>query len=186
VGFGVVRGKFRKHIKGFVHPGSKKFGSMRKLSPFIVREKLPSSLDVMSVLGQTAALRHIRRSTHEKICHWLEGQLFATQATASHSAKSFNSQQNTAARDTKATLAELPQDHQFDYKRRTREEVVRAKKAEANLLKNYRDWLNGQGKNLQIIKKGRLRCDGYEPERGNLIEAKSKTDKCGLGTEEEV
>jgi hypothetical protein len=177
VGFGIVRGKLRTHIHNFKPPGGKKFGSMRKLSPFVVREHLPQSLNVMSVLGQTAALRHVRRSTHEKICRWLERELRIKRATARYRSKSFKSQPNAATESTKAILAKLPQDHQFDYKQRTIEAVRHAKKVEAKLLKDYCDWLNAKGKNLQTITDGRLRCDGYESERGNLIEAKSKVER---------
>jgi len=69
VGFGIVRGELKTRLRGFKPPGGKKLGAMWKLSPFIPKEHLPRSLDVMSVLGQTAALRHIRRSTHGKICN---------------------------------------------------------------------------------------------------------------------
>jgi hypothetical protein len=172
VGFGVVLGKFKRHIKNFVPPGGKKF-SMRELSPFLVREQLPPSLNVMSILGQTAALRHIRRSTHEKICSWLERQLSIPRNDSLRN----KTTQRPSNLTTQTILAKMPADSQLEYKFKTRKSITRAKRLEAELLKDYCDWLAGQGKALQIEKSGRLRCDGYESDRGNLIEAKSKVER---------
>src|SRR5262249_10773901 len=83
VGFGVVRGKLKTQLLGFKPPGGKKLGSLWKLSPFIPKEHLPGSLNVMNVLGHTFALRKIRRREHTKICHWLERQLNLRQSSAS-------------------------------------------------------------------------------------------------------
>ena len=177
VGFGVVSGKFKKHIKGFKYPAGQKFGSMRTLSPFIVRERLPVSLNVMSVLGQTAALRQIRRSTHQKICKWLERQLLGGKGIVRGSYKTSSDNKHARVTSTRTILAKLPQDNQLEYIRRTRNAISRAKKIEAELVRDYCDWLERGGKTLQIVKAGRLRCDGYEKKRGNLIEAKSKIER---------
>jgi hypothetical protein len=71
----------------------------------------------------------------------------------------------------------MPADNQLEYKFKTRKSIIRAKRLEAELLKDYCDWLEGRGKALRIEKTGRLRCDGYEKKRGNLIEAKSKIER---------
>jgi hypothetical protein len=176
VGFGVVVGKFKRHIKNFVPPDDKKF-SMRELSPFLVREQLPPSLNVMSVLGQTAALRHIRRSTHEKICSWLERQLLSKKNITRGPHRTSVHAKGVRAVSTKAILARMPQDKQLEYITRTRKAVSRTLKLEARLLARYHDWLERQGRTLQTTRTGRLRCDGYEPESGNLIEAKSRAGR---------
>lgn len=174
VGFGVVRGKFQERIKGFVPPRGRKFGSMRKLSPFIVREQLPRFLNVMSVLGQTAALRHIRRSTHEKICSWLERQLSLRRNVPANTSRSRKHASND---NTQTILAKMPENNQLEYKFRTRKSIIRAKKLEAELLKDYKNSLEDKGRSLKIEKTGKLQCDGYEKRRNNLIEAKSKVDR---------
>jgi hypothetical protein len=175
VGFGVVRGKLKNQLPGFKPPG--KFGSLWKLFPFKEKERLPVSLNVMSVLGQTAALRHIRRSTHEKICNWLERQLPGGKDIVRGSDKISIDNKNARVASTRAILAKLPQDNQLEYIRRTRKAISRAKKIEAELVKDYCGWLEARGKTLEIVKTGKLRCDGYEENRGNLIEAKSKVGR---------
>jgi len=53
---------------------------------------------------------------------------------------------------------------------RTTEKVREAKKREAELVKAYQHWLQ---KELKFVDYQGLRCDAYEEERNNLIEAKS-------------
>ncbi|MGB7581710.1 MAG: hypothetical protein WBL85_04595, partial [Sedimentisphaerales bacterium] len=70
-------------------------------------------------------------------------------------------------------LVDLPENHQLDYKVQTKSRITRAKKVEAKLIDSYRDWIKKQDRILLAAKYGTLRCDGYEKERRNLIEAKS-------------
>jgi hypothetical protein len=65
------------------------------------------------------------------------------------------------------------QNAQLDYKIRTRAQVIRAQALEARLVEEYRSWLERQQRTLRSVSYGALRCDGYEQERDNLIEAKS-------------
>src|SRR5262245_14897207 len=62
---------------------------------------------------------------------------------------------------------------QLDYTIRTKRAVKTIKAVEDKLLHGYRDWLKKQHRNLVAAKYQRLRCDGYESQRNNLIEAKS-------------
>ena len=74
-------------------------------------------------------------------------------------------------------LVDLPENHQLDYKIQTKGKRTKAVKFEAKLLGSFKDWLNKQGRELSAAKYGALRCDGYERERGNLIEAKSSASR---------
>jgi hypothetical protein len=69
-------------------------------------------------------------------------------------------------------LVDPPENHQLDYTIQTKSKVTRAKKIEAKLLDDYRNWLNKQDRKLSAAKYGAFRCDGYENGRRNLIEAK--------------
>jgi hypothetical protein len=175
VGFGIVRGKLKTRLRGFKPPGGKKLGSLWKLLPFIPKNHLPHSLDVMSVLGQTGALRYIHRSGHRKICNWLERKLLIKKNIARIPSKPSIRSKSVQSASTKAMLGKMPKDKQLEYMTRTRKAISHAKKLEAELLAKYCNWLEEKGRTLQTIKTGRLRCDGYEPEHGNLIEAKSRT-----------
>jgi hypothetical protein len=175
VGFGIVRGRLKMQLRGFKPPGGKKLGSLWKLSPFIPRKHLPRSLDTMSVLGHTFALRKIRRRDHTKICNWLERQLFSGKDITRSRSKTSIRSKSIQSESTKAMLGKMPQDKQLEYMTRTREAVSRARKLEAELLAKYCNFLEAQGRILITITTGRLRCDGYEHDRGNLIEAKSRT-----------
>lgn len=175
VGFGIVRGKLKTQLRGFKPPAGK-LGSLWKLSPFIPKH-LPRSLDVMSVLRHTFALRKIRRRDHTKICNWLERQLLGRKDIAHNRYKTSIHSKNARVESTKAMLGKMPQDKQLEYMTRTRKAIFHAKKLEAELLVKYCSSLEEQGRTLKTIKTGRLRCDGYEPDRGNLIEAKSKTTR---------
>jgi hypothetical protein len=54
---------------------------------------------------------------------------------------------------------------------------IRAKKIEFRLLEGYRRWLKQQDRKLALASFGKLRCDGYEEGRKNLIEAKASTSR---------
>jgi hypothetical protein len=61
VGFGVVRGNFQRSLKG-VHL-SYKPGSIRRLSPFLARSRVPNGMPLLSVLTWTKALAELRPTT---------------------------------------------------------------------------------------------------------------------------
>lgn len=74
-------------------------------------------------------------------------------------------------------LKTRPRNFQLDYKVGTKKAIHTARNLEAKLVSDYRCWLEEQDKsrNLQRFACGHLECDGFENERGNLIEAKSST-----------
>lgn len=170
VGFGVVDGTFKRSLKGFRPPQS--FGSLRELKPFRPLSEAPPKLRIMDALGQVAALRELRpdgNANHRIICRWLERKL-VQKANASNRRIS-----NLKEEDVR--LADLPSENELEYQVRTRRKVRLAKKTEAKLMSRYREWLENQQRRLFIAKYKNLRCDAYEKERGNLIEAKSSAKR---------
>ncbi len=73
----------------------------------------------------------------------------------------------------KVELLDLPGAHQLDFKVQTKNEVIRAKKIETTLVDADHSWLEQQDRKLSVAKYGGPRCDCYEKDRHNLIEAKA-------------
>jgi hypothetical protein len=71
----------------------------------------------------------------------------------------------------------LPKSNTYGYKVRTRERVTEFRKREKKLLDDYERWLNKRGRHLSELPYGRLKCDAWEKERQNLIEAKGSTSR---------
>lgn len=168
VGFGVVKGKFRRRLKGLIVP--QPFGSLRRLSPFVALSSVPHNIPLASALRHTMALRQLRpwRSKAERIiCEWMERRLQRRRIKKEH--------QPGAVRQLEVLLADLIQNDQLEYQVRNRRTVARAKKREAILLAGYSKWLGNRNRKLHTVKYRNLRCDAYEKERNNLIEAKSST-----------
>jgi hypothetical protein len=167
VGFGVVDGKFETRLKGFKPPQS--FGSLRKLKPFKPWSAAPSNLLITDALGSIAALHKLHPETnpnHKRICKWMERKLAEPWRTRQKNGKRVED----LADDIEVVA--LPDDDQLEYKVRTPRKVLLAKKTETKLLLNYRDWLKNQQRKLFLVKYKNLRCDAYEEDRRNLIEAK--------------
>jgi hypothetical protein len=171
VGFGVVVGKFKTKLKGF--KPQYKFGSLRKLSPFKPRSAAPPKLLIMNALLHTTALRKLDPSenpSHRLICEWMEREL-AGKAGA-------NKLRLHKPETMDAQLASLPHPHELEYTVRTQRKVVLAKKKEDELVSSYRVWLEDQQRKLStMIFIKNLRCDVYEEDRKNLIEAKCSTKR---------
>jgi hypothetical protein len=170
VGFGVVDGTFERSLKGFKPPQS--FGSLRKLRPFKPLTAAPPKLPIMHALGQTTALRKLhpdKNPNHRLICEWMERKL-AEKASA-------NNRRVGNAKKMDAHLANLAHEHELEYEVRTRRKILLAKKTEAELVNRYRQWLEDQQRKLLLVKYKNLRCDAYEEERGNLIEAKCSAER---------
>jgi hypothetical protein len=88
VGFGVVRGEYKKikELKGFRPPkGDSNSGSLRKLRPFVKCGELPNGIPFLDVLPpRGAALRQLhpekygnetKYDAHKKVCDWMEKNL---------------------------------------------------------------------------------------------------------------
>lgn len=72
----------------------------------------------------------------------------------------------------------LRHQHELEYEIRTRGGILRASRAEAQLVNAYHDWVKDQDRELAVATYKGLRCDAFEQKRGNLIEA-----KCSAGRE---
>ena len=59
----------------------------------------------------------------------------------------------------------------------TRDQVREARRREKELLDDYDQWLKKQGRHLSVLRYGRIKCDAWEKERHNLIEAKGTTSR---------
>jgi hypothetical protein len=172
VGFGVVKGSYVKgrdgmRLKGRALPDTP--GSLRRLHPFRARTSAKVSIPLMSALKHTKALAELhpdKDPDQRKICDWIEQVL----------------KRDTRIRGGKGTGGKIKNNDprlvplgsfQEDYVVRTRARVVKAKQVEFKLVDEYSRWLEGQDRKLSRILYGRLRCDGWEQGRQNLIEAKS-------------
>lgn len=179
VGFGVVRGKFKKRLPGVKIP-DERFASLRKLEPFIPQSRAPANLGLIDALGHTMALARLhpnRNKAHARVCKWMERQLAkkGNPTPDKRSDEKITPRQQPDPQDPR--IAAPLGNHQLDYDVRTRRQVIRAQKIEAKLLERYRIWLEQQDRKLQTAKYGKLQCDGFEEKRGNLIEAKSSTSR---------
>lgn len=178
VGFDVVYGKSKTRIKNVKTPQS--FGSFRNLSPFIAQSRAPARMPLIKALRHSTALAQLHPDTntaHERLCKWLDLQLSKKRkkGPGRNSANKTDWKQQPESQDPR--IAASPGNYQLDYKVRTKSQVIRAKKTEAELLQRYRGWLNQQQRKLQTAIYKELQCDGFEEERRNLIEAKSSTSR---------
>lgn len=166
IGFGVVSGKALNRLKSIKAP--KTFKSLRRLRPFRAWSRPPADVPFNKVLRNWRALAKLhpeKVSAHRLVCQWLSRQL---QSGAKDSRRRENRRKpSNAITVTTTTNAQL------DYTVRSKAQVIKAKAIESRLVEQYRLWLERQRRKLQSVTYGALRCDGYEAERRNLIEAKS-------------
>jgi bifunctional DNA-binding transcriptional regulator/antitoxin component of YhaV-PrlF toxin-antitoxin module len=174
VGFGEVHGPFRMSLPGFVAPEKDQWhGSLRLLRPFFPRTEWPKKLKALAALGHTMALRELvpaRSQAEQQVCEWLEQELHRPK-------RPFLSGDLSSKKSLSTELTQLPHDEGLDYKVTTRAQAKRAEKKEAELVQQYDQWLRDQQRTLHVAKYGKLRCDAYEAERQNLIEAKCSTKR---------
>ena len=147
VGFGVVKGKFQKRLRGFVAPEKdRRPGSLRKLSPFIPVTTIPPQLPLIRVLAHTAALRQLNPNTersHKLICDWMIQQL------SDDSVAKENRPASTRPANPNTSLRPLSHKGQLDFTVRTRQMIRVARKAEAELVEEYMRWLEKQRRELK-------------------------------------
>lgn len=177
VGFGIVRGEFKKRLEGVQIP-DEDFASLRKLRPFIPQSRAPAHVGLIGALGHSTALAELHPDTnkaHTRVCKWMERQLAkkGSRVVGGNSTNKTSPNQQPVSQDPH--IAAPPGNHQLDYDVRTKSQVIRAQKIEAKLLQRYRIWLKLQDLNLQTARYKKLQCDGFEEKRRNLIEAKSST-----------
>jgi hypothetical protein len=179
VGFGVVRGKFKRSIKGVETPTS--FGSARTLRPFIPMSGAPHPIRLIEALGHSRALAQLHpdrsdtyyKKTHAMVRHWMEQML--SRNTEKEPPIKADREERATPKD--ARIAAPPRNYQLDYNVRTESQRIRAIKREAVLLQRYSQWLDKQGRKLPTTKHGRLQCDGFEEGTRNLIEAKGESSR---------
>lgn len=165
VGFGIVRGKYRKKApRRTPVPDGGTFGSLRNLSSFIdmTGHRLPAGIAFIKAFRQTKAMAQIYPKNdiaHERICEWMDSKLPADKAL-----------RNTRGQVRSVALSRNPQ---MDYSVRKKAEVIKAEMKEAHLVKDYGKWLERKGRELSRLWYRRLQCDAFEKGRKNLIEAKS-------------
>jgi hypothetical protein len=131
----------------------------------------PKKLNMISALGQIAALHELhpdKRKSDKQLCKWMERRLGARRQLRSVGRGRGDRHRQSAG----IKLAKLPHYDELEFQVRTKKAVLLGKQREAVLLAEYQEWLGRQGRKLQIAKYKRLRCDAFEHERNNLIEAK--------------
>jgi hypothetical protein len=182
VGFGVVRGKFKTSITYPKPPEG--FGSLRILRPFIALSGPVPGIPFIRVLLHTKALAQLHpadpnRPAHKKVTDWLDKKL-NTDKRRRIDRPSRRKHKNTG----NSTLGIRPRPlgkFKEDFFIRSRPEVTRARQRESKLITDYSEWLERQDRKLlTVLYGGRLRCDGWEKARRNLIEAKSSNKRENL------
>lgn len=173
VGFGIVAGRYRKKIRGFSPPsGAAWGGSIRRLSPFVIRE-LPTKLNLIRCLHHTAALRKLNPESnrdHQVVCRWLQDQLANGSALQ-------RQQFCLPVGGSGTSLRPISRGNELEYTVRNQETIKRARRREQQLVTAYEKWLCQRGRSIQVARYERLECDAYEPARRHLIEAKSSSSR---------
>jgi hypothetical protein len=170
-GFGVVQGSYRKRISGKTAPDT--FGSCRMLKPFVSLVGVNPKVPIGPAITQTTALAELHEwnSDHKRICDWMDQQIQGAHGQTHRKIVTPKDKPGTTETDAAGN-------YQLDYLVRTSQQVKRAIKKEERLMQRYREWLSKSHKTLPILNYGRkLRCDGYEVVRRNLIEAKSSAKR---------
>jgi hypothetical protein len=163
-GVGVVIGRFEGYRKSLNTP--QEYGSRRRLRPFTSIPKVPRNIPIMSALGHTKALRQLhpeRSEDQRRVCDWLL-KLLSLREPTEH--------EKVHRPDVETIIRKLRLGTELEYKVQRHEGVAKAKRKEALLVIAYQNWLARQSRVLDLASYGRLRCDGYEKNRNNLIEAK--------------
>jgi hypothetical protein len=189
VGFGIVdgdavRGKVRAngkwYLKGDEAPGH--IGSFRRLSPFVLADRPPKWPRIIEALKHTTALAELHpdsRPTHRLVCEWMDRLLARRGGTGSAGGKSrLTGASENPAEDVE--LAGLQKNNDHGYKYRSKRQIVKAQKKEADLVKRYRDWIwkkYGRDLNRFKIGAGWLVCDCFDREPRNLVEAKASISR---------
>jgi hypothetical protein len=147
------------------------FGSNWALRPFRPLSRVMNGIPFMDGLRQNMALAQLhpdRDLKQKQICEWMWQKLTAESARL----ETMKDQDRLDPR-----LEELQHQDESEYKVRGKSEVATATRDEAKLINEYINWLERQGRKLHIAKYGTLRCDAFEEDRNNLIEAKRSSKR---------
>lgn len=162
VGLGIVRGKTHKETDNYREIYDEGPVYVRELSPFILLHKAPRHIPLGDVLKCTWAMHQLHPDHDDsarKVCVWMDQQIELTN-------RKYNSGEirEKPLRKSKTKT--------YDYEVRTERQITEARREEAKLLDNYKQWLKKKGRKLSRLQLGRNECDAWEAERQNLIEAK--------------
>lgn len=169
VGFGTATGRFEWFQKG--QRARFHYGSIHKLKPFRPLSRAPKGVQLIDALNHTMALVKLHPSRDEKhktICDWMEKEL---------AADSRLTKEREANQTLDPRLKELRHQDESEYQVRRKGEIAIARRDEARLLNEYIEWLKLQGRKLHIANYRNLRCDAFEEDRLNLIEAKRDIER---------
>lgn len=160
VAFGLVKGACRKaYFRQF-----DEYAYQRRLEPFKPWSRVPQGIQRIGFLPPInragMQLHPEKNQAHRKICKWIEEQLDL---------------EDQKGESVTTTAEGIRKSKTFGYQVRKPEQVIEAKKREANLLKDYEQWLKKKGRHLSTLRYGRIECDAWEEERQNLLEAKGST-----------
>ena len=170
VGFGVVNGLYRAGCL----PPSDDDVHLRDLNPFIRWSSSPKDVPILDVLQYTRTLVQLhpeKSNAHRAVCDWMVLQLGLGDGEVGSEETPIST---TKVRTTNITESDL-EESTFGYKVKTKSKVTEARKAEAELVRDYKRWLEKKERKLVRLTFNRLQCDAWEEERKNLIEAKGST-----------
>ncbi len=159
VGLGVVKGECEERLFPAIFSDHV---WVRRLKPFVPLKLAPRGIPLHDILNFTGALRQLHpddqeKHAHSEVCEWIKAELGLVDK---------ESDSGTIYRKGRS------RPRTFDYEERTPEQVKKARRREEKLLYDYERWLKKQKRHLEEWHYGRIWCDGWEQERGNLIEAK--------------
>jgi len=162
VGFGVINGNIQRKKFSF----SENTVQFRQLDPFITISELPKDIPFDEVLQFSRSLVQLHPNSEKfnaawYVCNWMDELL-----------EIFDQYPEKRIAET-----EIPQSGTFAYTVKTVRQVSQARKIEAKLVKQYYEWLKGQGRDLTSLKYSSLQCDCWEENRENLIEVKASDNR---------
>ena len=173
VGFGVVVGDV---VQKQFAPWRESV-SMRDLRPFKQCKRAPASVPLLSVLQHSRALVQLHPDSNQNakiVCEWMETEL---KLGSERKDKGRFPNQSPSQKPVGPLETDLPLSSTFGYKMITEAQVRTARQIEKRLLRDYQNWLANKDRNLSAVKYGTLKCDAWEKERFNLIEAKGSTSR---------
>jgi hypothetical protein len=179
-----VQGEALEEVPGLKTPDD--YGSLRRLHPFIAWSKPPEGAPLIAALQHTRSLVQLHpgsNEVHAAVCDWMDRQLETSSFLPPVSGRQRGqrtvprSSDRVDALERAVLIVSTSHNSQFDFIVRTKAKVRRAIRAEAQLFERYEWWLKARGRKLEAATYGSLRCDGYEKETGNLIEAKSSASR---------
>jgi len=179
VGFGIVRGPARTERISSLFAQDVQ---LRHLAPFRQCIRAPGSVPLLDVLQHSMALVQLHPHrvdpkhdpNDEKVCKWIDRQL-RLEDEENHKSKPASLPGKQHLKVTKTDG--LPKSKHRGYTYKTERALKTAEKKEERLLARYERWLDKKGRKLGTLTFGRMKCDCWEEQKDNLIEAKASTSR---------